>query len=141
MAKCWLGSHRPTSLETPVRFVGPKTDAASWIAGADIVVVPSREDPFPLVTLESMALGKPVVGARVGGIPDQLGDAGFLIEPESPAALASALERLCRDPELRHAVGAAAARRAAELFDATVMRTEILQLSNRHLTLASSHLS
>ncbi len=125
----WVGSVKslpPVDRSEAVRFVGERTDPLSWISAADIVVVPSRQDPFPLVTLEAMALGKAVVGTRVGGIPDQLGDAGLLVEPEDPAGLALAVERLCTDPALRERLGAAARHRAETLFDAALMRDQIL---------------
>ena len=65
---------------------------------ADVVVVPSIYDPFPLVTLEAMILSRPVVGAAVGGIPEQVDDGrtGILVPPRDAEAIASAL--------IRHAV-------------------------------------
>jgi glycosyltransferase involved in cell wall biosynthesis len=68
----------------------------------DIAVVPSRDEPFGLVAAEAMAAGVPVVAARVGGLPDIVGaDAGVLVEPEDPDALARAIVALARDDALR----------------------------------------
>ena len=133
VAFTWVGSTKSFPDATRghlVRFVGEQTDAQAWIAAADIVVIPSRQDPFPLVTIEAMALGKPVVGTRVGGIPDQLGAAGVLVEPADPNALADAIDELCRDTGRRTALGAAARDRAESLFDASIMRDEIARLAS-----------
>jgi glycosyltransferase involved in cell wall biosynthesis len=55
-------------------------------------VVPSREEPFGLVALEAMAVGKPVIATRVGGLPEVLeGADAILVEPNNPAALANAI--------------------------------------------------
>jgi glycosyltransferase involved in cell wall biosynthesis len=74
------------------------------MAAADLVVIPSRQEPFGMVALEAMALGKPVVASRVGGLPEVLDGAdALLVEPDEPAELAAAIEtaqeRLRRDPE------------------------------------------
>ncbi len=82
---------------------------------ADILTIPSRwPDPCPLTVAEGMATGVPVVAARIGGIPEILGDAGVLFEPGDAAGLAAAIERLADDPELRAGRGAAALARARE---------------------------
>ena len=73
----------------------------------DVFVVPSRwADPCPLTAGEGMATGLPVVASRVGGLPDVVGDAGILVPPDDPEALAGALATLADDPAER-------ARRAA----------------------------
>ena len=96
---------------------------ASWVDGPDelgrwdILVLAARSDPFPLVVLEAMALGKAIVATRVGGIPEQLGDgAGLLVEPEDVGGIAAAVARLADDPRLRADLGAAARRRVEDNF-------------------------
>ncbi len=82
---------------------------------ADILTVPSRwPDPCPLTVGEGMATGLPVVAARIGGIPELLGDAGMLFEPGDAAGLAAAIGRLADDAGLRAERGAAALTRARE---------------------------
>ncbi|GAA3750941.1 hypothetical protein GCM10022240_00230 [Microbacterium kribbense] len=80
---------------------------------ADILVVPSRwREPLTLTVGEGLATGLPVVAARRGGIPQALGDAGMLFEPDRPAELAEVLTRLADDVGLRAELGAAARSRA-----------------------------
>ena len=68
--------------------------ALAEMAGADLVVVPSRHESFGLVALEAMALGKPVVASRVGGLPEILNGAdALLVEPDEPNTLALAIDR------------------------------------------------
>ena len=93
-------------------WVDPYAEMADW----DIFVLPARSDPFPLAVLEAMTLGLPVVGTRVDGIPEQLGDAGLLVESEDVDALAAAILRLADSPELRDALGDAARRRVQREF-------------------------
>jgi glycosyltransferase involved in cell wall biosynthesis len=93
--------------------VDPFVELAEW----DIFVLPSRMDPCPLAVLEAMAMGLPVIGTRVGGIPEQLGsDAGVLVEPEDVDGLVDAVLSLAASEQLRSSLGAAARRRAGELF-------------------------
>jgi glycosyltransferase involved in cell wall biosynthesis len=86
-------------------------------------------DPLPGVVREAMSKGKPVVGTRIGGIPDMVedGETGLLVEPGDVAALASAMARLIAAPELRqrmgHAAGESALRYTAE---AVLPRVEAL---------------
>ena len=70
-----------------------------------LVVVPSRQEPFGMVALEAMAVGKPVIVTRVGGLPEVVQDAdAMVVEPEDPISLADAmlkmLERLDMEPAL-----------------------------------------
>jgi len=78
-----------------VRFEGFVSDPIPVIAGAALYVAPSRMEGLPGSVIEAMALGAAVVATRVGGNIDVLGNVApeWLVEPESPAALASAIER------------------------------------------------
>jgi glycosyltransferase involved in cell wall biosynthesis len=92
-------------------------DAFAELAEWDIFVLPSRMDPCPLAVLEAMAMGLPVVGTRVGGIPEQLGtDAGLLVDSEDVDGLVEAVLTLAGSEQLRGSLGAAARRRAGDLF-------------------------
>jgi glycosyltransferase involved in cell wall biosynthesis len=94
-----------------------RVDVEEELRGWDVLVMPSRLDPFPLVVLEAMAAGRAVVGTAVDGIVDQLDDdAGVLVAPEDPAALAQAIEALVDDPARRAELGARARERVERNF-------------------------
>lgn len=66
---------------------------------SDVYVCPSRLEGFGLTILEAMAAGKPVIATDVGAIPEIIGEAGVLVEPENPEALARAIIDLLRDEQ------------------------------------------
>lgn len=107
-------------LQGRVRFLGMLADEALVRAyqGASIVVLPSttEAESFGMCLLEAMACGKPVVGSRVGGIPQVIteGLTGLLVTPADPRALAAACARLLTDPGLAARLGRAG-RKQAEL--------------------------
>ena len=110
-----------------VTIVGPlpRADLLQEYARADLLVLPSRFEPFGIVLLEAMAAGLPVVASRTGGIPEVVaeGGTGLLVEPGDPAALAEALTRLAEDGTLRARMGARGRERAAGYaWDAIVPR-------------------
>jgi len=85
-----------------VRLVGAQRgdDLVRWYRWADVFVLPSNEEGMPLVMLEAMAVGLPVVATDVPGSRETLGDAGVLAAPDAPS-LARALDRVVSDPGLR----------------------------------------
>jgi glycogen(starch) synthase len=84
----------------------------AWLTAADVLVLPSIYEELGSVLLEAMAAGLPVVASAVGGIPDALGDAGRLVPPSDPVALAAAVDELLDDPALGAELGEATRRRA-----------------------------
>jgi glycosyltransferase involved in cell wall biosynthesis len=84
-----------------VRFPGLVDDAdlPAVYGGAALYVQPSLEEGFGLPALEAMACGAPVVASRRGALPEVVGDAGLLVDPEDEAALAAALARVLAAPE------------------------------------------
>jgi glycosyltransferase involved in cell wall biosynthesis len=82
-----------------VAFLGMVPDAGTLVRAFDVLVLSSRTEGTPIVALEAMAAGVPVVGTAVGGVPDLLGDgAGRLVPSQNPEALAAAVDDLLRDP-------------------------------------------
>jgi glycosyltransferase involved in cell wall biosynthesis len=101
-------------------LTGPLGDERfARLRSADVFVLPSRDDSFPLSILEAMATGLPVVASGIGAIPWLLeeGACGALVPAGDTAALGTALERLVRNPADRHARGARARARQRAGFD------------------------
>lgn len=108
---------------------------------ASMLILPSRADSFPLIALEAALMERPVVAARVGGLPEMVvhGVTGLLTQAESPAALADAVIRLAESPDAAAALGRAARRhvqdryRFSEMVDAydDTYRRTIRQASKR----------
>ncbi len=82
-------------------------EVAGFMQKASIVALPYLSASQSGVIPTAYAFGKPVIATRVGGIPDMVrdGETGFLIPPNDPEALRSALEKLMIDPELRNRIG------------------------------------
>ena len=78
-----------------VTFLGPRHhDELPWVySAADVVLMPSRSEAFGLTALEAQACGVPVIAARVGGLPEVLGEGagGVLIPGHDPARYAEAI--------------------------------------------------
>jgi glycosyltransferase involved in cell wall biosynthesis len=97
------------SLERVVRLGGWVADPAPWVAGASVQACPSRDEAFSQSAVLAMALGVPVVGTRVDGFPETLtAGRGLIVEPDDPAALASALEDTLSGRRTTDVVGARA---------------------------------
>jgi glycosyltransferase involved in cell wall biosynthesis len=82
-------------------------DPAPYLSAADVVLVPSRVEPFGLVAVEALLLGRAVIASRVGGLAEIVrdGETGVLVEPDDPQALADAIIRLLSDPAVRTTLG------------------------------------
>jgi len=104
-----------------ITVTGATTDVAAYLAAADVFAAPSRNEGMGRALVEAMALGLPVVGAAVGGIPAVVTDdvSGRLVAAEDADALAGALAELAADGALRAKLGAAAVERA-EAFSTAV---------------------
>ena len=111
-------------------FHGFVSDSSSRLRDLDVLVQPSRADNLPLAVLEAMAAGVPVIGTRVGGIPELVshGETGIVVEPEDPRALATALDELARDPARRAAFGRSARERVAARFSAEAVARQTVSL-------------
>lgn len=97
-------------------WLGSVPDASRAITALDALVISSRTEGTPIVLLEAMAAGIPVIATAVGGIPDMISESeGFLVPPNDPQALREAIDQVQRDPaEARRRTIAASQRIAAE---------------------------
>jgi glycogen synthase len=114
VASQWLGLEHESFAER-IHFTGwlSSDELAHWYVRADILVVPSRYEPFGMVVLEGMLYGLPIVAANVGGPAEILRDheTALLVPPRDAAALSSALIWLLMNPRERHEIGHRAADR------------------------------
>ena len=84
-----------------VHFAGAVSDVRSWLAAFDLLVLASRREGMGRVLMEAMAMGVPVIGTRVGGIPEVIEDGvnGRLVDSEDSPALSATILELLSDPE------------------------------------------
>jgi glycosyltransferase involved in cell wall biosynthesis len=121
---------RDLGVESRVRFLGRRDDVPALLAVADVLVLPSWIEGLPLVVLEAMAAGVPVVATSVGGTPEAVveGETGLLVPPRDASALARAIDAVLVDPDRARRLGEAGRRRARERFDADAAAQRILGL-------------
>jgi glycosyltransferase involved in cell wall biosynthesis len=102
------------------QFLGTKgaAEIAALMRGCELLVLPSREEPFGIVLIEAMACRTPVVASDVGGIPEIVEHerSGILVEPENPRALTEGIRRLLADRNLRITIAENGYRRVMERF-------------------------
>lgn len=100
---------RDLGLTSSVELVAPShAEMPAVYERADLVVYPTvADEPYGLVPLEAMSCGRPVVASRCGGITETVvdGETGYLVEPQDPAALAKAIDRLLSDPAAARELG------------------------------------
>ena len=100
-----------------VTLVGASDDVASWLRAADLALLPSRWEARALVAQEALLSGLPLVATRVGGVPELVGDAAVLVDPDDPGAAADAVLALADDPTARRALAEAGLRQASSWPD------------------------
>ena len=110
-------------LEAQVSFLGHRDDIPDLMAASDVVLHASIEpEPFGLVVVEGMALGRCVLASELGGPAEILQErAGATFSPERPAELAEILSTLIRDPSRRRSASQGAAREAERFHIATTV--------------------
>ena len=97
---------RTRGIAESVLFLGERHDVPDLLVAADLFVLPSFFEGLPLVILEAMALGLPIVATRVGGTVEALGgDYPWLVDAGNPAALAAAIETAFHNSEERQRLG------------------------------------
>lgn len=129
---------RTAGLESTVQLLGFRSDVLALMNAADVFVLPSIAEPFGLVILEAMALGKPVVATRAGGPMEIVvdGTTGLLVEPRQAEAMAQAISRLLSQPEERKRFGSAGLQRFDENYTAQRMAGQLLGVYQQALASA-----
>ena len=114
----------------------PRERVAAMMREADVVVLPSvftargDREGIPVVLMEAMAVGLPVVASRISGIPELVldGRTGLLVEPTDSDGLARALEKICQDPALARSMGEAGRRHVLKEFDLQKNTEQLIEL-------------
>ena len=117
---------RELGLGDAIRFLGRRERAGELMLAFDLVVIPSLSEGSSLVAMEAMAAGRPIIASRVGGLAEVVGEAGVLVPPGDPEALAEAICQLLSDPGRGRVLAQAGRRRVEQCFDlrSMVERTE-----------------
>lgn len=119
-------------VEKEIQFLGFQDDVKRWIREADIVLVPSVwQEPFSLPVIESMAERKPVIAAKVGGIPEIIenGKSGFLVSPErAPEEMAKKIIELVNNPAFKQRIAENGLKRVEQNFSIERMTNSLSQI-------------
>ena len=122
---------RQLGISDRVQFPGrlSRVEVAATMARAEVVVMPSRLEPFGIVVLEAWRAGRPIVATSNGGPKEFIDDGkdGVLVDPFDQAAMTKVLDGLLSDPALEESLGAAGQRRAA-MFDWPIVATRYRSL-------------
>jgi glycosyltransferase involved in cell wall biosynthesis len=114
---------RACGIENRVHLLGLRSDIPAVLRAADLFVLPSLSEGLPLALLEAMFAGCPIVATDVGDVRVALadGNAGVLVEPGSPEALARAIDDLLSSPRRASELGERASRHAGDEYDVDQM--------------------
>jgi glycosyltransferase involved in cell wall biosynthesis len=128
--EAYLQAHQ---LAHQVSLLGYRKDVPQIINAFDVVAFPSLHEGLPYAIQEAMALAKPIVASRVGGIPEEIDDgrSGLLVPPGDSQALAEGLRRLLRSPAQAAEMGRGAQEKYAKQFTLQRMVEGFIQLYNR----------
>ena len=121
-----INEHQIGDMVTLIPFRDP-TDIYSMM---DVLILPSRQEGFPLVPLEAMMMKKPVIRSNIPGADDQILDGinGFLFESENHVALAHIIEKIASDPKVLVDLGENAYNHAVTNFSENSMIDKMLEL-------------
>lgn len=121
-------------LDARVRFLGVRVDAVELMAASDVIVNLTRtNEGLPIVVLDAMSLGLPVVATDAGGVAEALedGETGLLVQPGDVGSVSAALVALLTDPERRNRMGAAARAVSSARYDPHRWIRELEQVYER----------
>lgn len=109
---------RQLGIEADVVFTGWQQDIKPFVEAMDVVCIPSLWEALPFLHVEVMALGRPIVATRVGGVPEVVEDrkTGLLVPPSDPQALADGVIHLLSDREWAQVMGSAGRERVRRCF-------------------------
>ncbi|MBW6499462.1 MAG: glycosyltransferase family 4 protein [Bacteroidales bacterium] len=111
-------------------FTGYRSDIRDMLSAMDVVVIPSVLEGFPMITLEVMAMEKPIVATAIDGIAEQIenGKEGLLVAPQNPQEIVQAVKRLLNDPDYARLLGANARTKVIREFSVQKMITQTIDV-------------
>lgn len=116
-------------LEDAVHLPGERYDVPQWLAASDIFISSSHWEGLPLVVLEAMMAGLPIIATAVGDLPQVVTpDIGFIVPPHDPLQISQALLTLLEHPQRRHEMGRAAQKKAIQQYSAIAWFKKIMDL-------------
>ncbi|MCS6787788.1 MAG: glycosyltransferase family 4 protein [Aigarchaeota archaeon] len=121
---------RELGVDHLVEFLGHRSDPERWVKSASVVLVPSRYEPFGMPAAEAGAAGKPVVASATGGLREIVVDGvtGLLSRPDDHTDLATKIQRLMSDEEVRRRMGQAARARVFRSFTPEAIAPRLMNL-------------
>jgi L-malate glycosyltransferase len=127
-------------LEQRIQFLGGIRNLESQFSRADIFVLPSRSEGFSNAIVEAMAASLPVIATDVGGNAEAVVDGitGYIVAPEDPDALRTAIEKLLADPAMAMRMGVAGRSQIAERFTTEAMMSGIVAIYRKLLRVSES---
>lgn len=130
---------RTLKIRDKITLAGVRRDMPAVYGSFDIFALPSLSEEMPLVLLEAMAAGKPVIASRVGAIPSVIspGENGLLIEPGDVRSLEDAMLRYLREPAFASEMGSNAMKHARKHFCAETMASRYVE--TYHKVLCKQH--
>ena len=122
-----------------VEFIGkvPRQNFLAYLEKVNCIVIPEQwENMSPVMLVEAMALGKPVVASDIGGIPEFVEDglSGFLAEPDNPIDFAEKVIKILTNRELALAMGRRAKQKAAVFFSKEAVLKKLCKLYDEIIT-------
>lgn len=113
-------------------FTGFRNDIKEILSAIDILVIPSLQEGFPMITLEGMAMEKPIIGTEISGIKEQIEDneSGLLVRPGDTDALAEIIIRLLDTPDYARELGLNGRKRVKNDFSIQKMLAETEKIYN-----------
>jgi glycosyltransferase involved in cell wall biosynthesis len=113
-------------VEDHLIFTGFRNDIKEILSVIDILVIPSILEGFPMITLEGMAVAKPIIASRIDGIEEQItdGETGLLVPSQDADALANGINRLINNRDLALRLGMNARHKVEKKFSVIKMITE-----------------
>ena len=118
------------NLTEHVQFLGSIRNVREFLAVLDIFVHPSHYEGLGIAVIEAMSMARPIVATNLDGLAELITDGvdGLLVEPNNPAALAAAMNRVLRDPALAEQLGRQARKRVVENFSLETMISKYEEL-------------